>query len=308
MKILVVGHFCLDRIHSESGKETDSYGGIYYSLITLAGLLGKEDSVVPVFGVNRSDYGPLMEHLGGFPNIDTRGIFKFDEPTNTVELFYGNKAERRERSTNIAAPIPYRKIRRHLSADGILLNMISGSDLTLETLDQIRMTVRSHGIPIHFDFHSLTLGVAADSGRVRRPVVDWRRWAFMTDTVQLNEQEAAGLSEHSMTERELAGHLLTLSVKGVVITKGESGATIYTNEKKKIVSTDIPARGSVTVADATGCGDVFGAAFFLEYLRTKDLQSGAKAGNEIAGRKIATIGSNGLYAILSGKPLDRENT
>ena len=308
MKILVVGHFCMDRIHPESGNPVESYGGIYYSVMTLASLLGKDDSVVPVFGVNKSDYGPLLDHLGQFSNIDTLGIFKFEEPTNRVELFYGNKAERREQSTNIAAPIPYKKIRRYLSADGILLNMISGFDLTLETLDQIRMTVRSHGIPIHFDFHSLTLGVTGDNGRVRRPLVDWRRWAFMTDTVQLNEEEAAGLSEQPMTERELAGHLLTLSVKGVVVTKGKSGATVYSNEKKKIVSSDVPAEGRVSVADATGCGDVFGAAFLLEYLRTKDLQAAARAGNEIAGRKATTVGSGRLHDTLTGKPAGREST
>ena len=299
MNILVVGHFCLDVIHPEDGPKTESYGGIYYSMVALAGLLGKEGTVIPVFGVNKQDYGPLIEHLKEFQNIDPSGIFRFDDPTNTVELFY-EKDGRKERSTNIAQPIPYEKIRRHMSVDGILINMISGFDISLETLDHLRMAIRPRSTPMHLDLHSLTLGVTADHGRFRRPVEEWRRWAFMIDTVQLNEEEMAGLSAHKMEERELAGHLLTLGIKGVVVTRGARGATLFWNEKKKIAMADVPAGGNGKVADTTGCGDVFGAAFFLKYVQTQDLSAAAAFGNSAAGRRLGEVGSSQLYRQLSG--------
>jgi len=300
MKILVVGHFCLDVIHPRIGPRTESYGGIYYALVTLASLLAKDDTIKPVFGVNKNDYPSLIEHLREFPNIDTAGIFKFDEPTNTVELFYADRFNRKERSTGIAAPISYQKIRRHLSVDGVLINMISGFDLTLETLDHIRMAIRSHGIPLHFDFHSLTLGVDGKNGRFRRPVEEWRRWAFMDDTVQLNEEEIAGLSGQSMTEQETAGHLLTLGVKGVVVTRGPGGATLYRNDRKKVIREDVPGAEVGDITDPTGCGDVFGAAFLVHALRTRDLPGAVRSANDIAGQRLGVVGSKGLSQRLAG--------
>lgn len=296
MNILVIGHLCLDIIHPFEGEETRSYGGIYYSVITLARLLEKGDSVIPVFGVNKTDYQPLVDHLSRFPTIDCSGIFKFDEPTNTVRLDYGKTNETRyESSANIAKPIPYQSIRRHLSVDGILINMISGFDLELETLDHIRMAVRPRAIPLHFDFHSLTLGVIKGDQRIRRPVEQWRRWAFMVDTVQLNEEEILGLAAEPLTEEQTAGHLLTLGTKGVIVTRGSRGATVYQTEKKHVVRTDVEGIPVGTAPDTTGCGDVFGASFFLNYLKTHDIIASTKVANATAASRIGTAGAERFW-------------
>jgi sugar/nucleoside kinase (ribokinase family) len=310
MKVLVIGHFCLDAIHSRGGEVTKSYGGIYYSLAGLAGLLGPEDVVLPVFGVNARDHGPLVEHLSGFGNIDCSGIFRFDEPTNLVELFYHEAASRKEQSRHIAKPIPFQNIRRYLSVDGVLVNMISGFDIELETLDNIRMAVRDRRIPIHFDFHSLTLGVDASNGRFRRPVPEWRRWAFMMETVQLNEEEIGGLPPDRMSEEQTAGHLLTLGARGVIVTRGSAGATVYRNEKKHVVREDIPAASAGEVKDTTGCGDLFGAAFLVSYLNTRDLTESASFGNAVAASRLGETGSARLRermaALAPGLPKGRK--
>ncbi len=297
MKFLVIGHLCMDVIHPHEGGEIQSYGGIYYSVATLASLLGANDQVVPVFGVNKADYQPLLDHLARFPTVDTSGIFKMEEPTNRVHLFYKDANQRVECSKDIAPPISYTKIRRRLSADGILVNMISGNDVTLDTLDHIRMAVREHHIPIHFDYHSLTLGVKKNHERYRRPVEDWRRWAFMTDTVQLNEDEIGGLTVETMTEKETVGHLLTLSVKGVLVTRASNGATLYRSDKKHVVREDIPGEKVARPIDATGCGDVFGAAFLLRYVQSKNLLEATTYANSIAARKARLSGSAELKSI-----------
>lgn len=307
MNILVIGHLCLDVIHRASGPATESYGGIYYSLVTLSGVLDTTDRVIPVFGVNKQDHQPLIEHLQRFPNIDCSGIFKFDEPTNTVHLYYKSKEARTECSQHIAQPIAFERIRRHLPVDGILVNMISGFDIELETLDHIRLAVRSRQIPIHFDVHSLTLGVNNEHERYRRPVDNWRRWAFMVDTVQLNEEEILGLQARveqsgAFSEEQVAGHLLTLSVKSVVVTRGAGGATIYRNDKKHVVRTDVSGTEVATVSDTTGCGDVFGAACFVHYLRTHDIIKAAEFANTIAAQRVGQVGSRHLHEQIS-KPL-----
>ena len=49
--------------------------------------------------------------------------------------------------------------------------------------------------------------------------------------------------------------------------------------------------------DTVGCGDVFGAAFFIEYLKTKDLVKAAESGNRAAAMKSAFRGPEGLEAL-----------
>jgi sugar/nucleoside kinase (ribokinase family) len=300
MKVLVLGHLCLDVIHPAQGDEIESYGGIYYSVAALASLLESRDKVLPVFGVHRAEHKSLLERLEHFPNVDPSGIFPFDEPTNRVHLYYKKGGSRIECSKDISAPIPFERIKRALSVDAILVNMVSGFDITLETLDNIRMTVRGEKIPIHFDFHSLTLGVSAAHNRHRRPVEEWRRWAFMLDTLQLNEEEIAGLPLEPMTEHQTAGHLLTLGIKGVLVTRGERGVSVYRNEQKHMVRNDIPGIPAEEEGEPTGCGDVFGAAFLIHFARTSDLLAAAEFANRAAATKARMRGIDQLQGLRSG--------
>jgi len=106
----------------------------------------------------------------------------------------------------------------------------------------------------------------------------------------LNEEEIAGLSRDTMTEQQTVGHLLTLGVRGVVVTRGERGASVFTNEKKKVVRQDIPGIRVDRAVDATGCGDVFGAVFLKQYLRTKDMHAAAVTANGAAATKARLAG------------------
>ena len=297
MKFLVVGHLCLDVIHPVDGPQIESYGGIYYPIATLASLLENTDTVIPVFGVNKEDYKPLMTHLERFPNIDASSIYIFDEPTNRVHLYYKDTETRIECSRDIAPPITFERIARNLSVSGILVNMVSGFDISLETLDAIRMAIRSHGIPVHFDYHSMTLGVEQNFERYRKPVADWRRWAFMMDTVQLNEEEAAGLSLEGLPEKQLVGHLLTLGVRGAIVTRGERGASVFYNEHKHVVRRDIEGLRVDGPRDATGCGDVFGAAFLFEYVKSADMVGAAQFANRVAATKARFVGADQIHLL-----------
>jgi len=294
MKFLVVGHVCYDIFHPPDGgspkgpdgirvdREVERYGGIYNSLATLAVLLEQTDRVLPVFGVNKSEYSSLMSHLAQFPNVDPSGIFASDEPTNRVHHFYADSGPRIECSQDIARPIPFQRIGRFLSVDGIIINMVSGFDLTVDTLDQIRMEVRSERIPIVFDYHNLTLGVNQKNERYRRPLEDWRRMAFMIDILQLNEEEIAGLTAERLTEQQTVGHLLTLGGKGVLVTRGKQGATLFYNEHKRVVRKDIEGIHAENAQHMHGCGDVFGAAFMLHYVKTADMLAAAQFANRTA--------------------------
>lgn len=286
MVITVIGHLCKDVIHlpHEQEAQQESFGGIFYTILALANLMSDKDRIQPIFGVGQADYEYLMEQLRQYKNIDPSGIFKFKGLTNQVHLFYEKDAQARiECSKNISSPIPFNRIKSYLDGDGVLINMISGSDITLETLDYIRMEIRERNIPIHFDFHSLTLGIDQEFKRFRRPLTDWRRWCFMLNSIQMSEEEALGLSAERYDETTLINHLMPLMVETLIITRSERGVSIVVQDiHKKLTRKEFEGNSFGTAVDTTGCGDVFGAAFFYQFIKSKDSFIAAEFANKAA--------------------------
>ena len=213
MQIAVVGHVCSDIIKLSDGSETKSYGGIFFAVGALANLLGPNDAVLPVFGVGKADYDAVLSLLENYKNVDTSGMYRINGPTNQVTLTYSPSGDRIECSQNIAEPIPIKKIQPVLSANMILINMISGFDITLDTLDEIRMAVREERTPVYLDVHTLLCGVNPDCTRFFRPLDMWRRWVFMLHGVQMNEKEAGTITSETTDESVLARQILALNTK-----------------------------------------------------------------------------------------------
>jgi hypothetical protein len=282
LKILVIGHLSIDVYHAGEDPPKESFGGMVGVLKLLSSLAEKGDRILPVCGVHADDRAAFLDVLHSLPAVDDGCIFVQPGPTHRVHYFARDGGYSNACTKEVAAPIPFSLIRELPNADGILINMFSGFDITLETLDNIRMAVRHLGTPIHLDFHNLTLGVARNGERVRRPLPEWRRWAFMVETIQLNEEEIAGLTPDKMTEQQAVGHLLTLGVKGVVVTRAERGATLYWSEKKQVHHNDIKQEDAPKPGEGIGNGDLFGAAFHLHYLRHHDLIAALEEAHRIA--------------------------
>lgn len=294
MTITVVGHLCFDVIHHADGSETQSYGGIYFSLLTLARLLGNRDVIHPVFGVGRADYDELIEHLSAYPNIDSSGIFKFPGPTNKVSLRYETNETRIENSRSISEPIPWKRIKPFSDAGMILVNMISGYDITLETLDELRVEVRDNHTPVYMDVHSLTLGITEDGNRFHRPVELWRRWLFWLHAVQMNEEEAMILTPEYTDELMLAKQVLALNTSALIVTRGSKGSTAFVDRHKTVQRIDEPAEDAGIAADPTGCGDVFAAAYCAQYLLSRNVADAVRFATRVASAKALFAGSSQL--------------
>ena len=299
MTITVLGHMCLDVIHQANGKETRSYGGIFFSVATLASLLSKSDVIIPVLGIGKADYEPFVERLAVYPNVDTSGMYKLNGPTNQVHLKYSDERERLECSRSISEPISWKKIHQHLVTDMVLVNMISGFDITLETLDALRIEVRENHVPIYMDLHSLTLGIDGDCNRFHRPLENWRRWLFWLHAVQMNEEEAAVVTPERFGEETFAKQVLALNTKALFITRGAKGFTAFVDEHKQTQRIDEQATGDGRAVDTTGCGDVFAAAYCAHYLRSKNIRASASYANKVAGLNAQIAGSTEIDKLSS---------
>lgn len=266
MKITVIGHYCIDLFHHSDGTEEQRPGGIVHAVAAFANLASDRDTIYPVFGVGEKDAEELRTALSAYKNIDLSGIFTFAGETNRVH-YYDDQPN--ERSLNIAAPISFGQISKFLNVDGVYINMISGNDLLVDTIDEIRLAVRKKKTPIHLDLHCLTLNVHDDGTRTFRPMADWRRWCFMTDSVQVNEQEAAELSVEHFSEELLAKQMIPLMVKAFVITRGQNGVSLYQEEHKQLMTTQITGTKNTEPVSTLGSGDIFGAAFLFATVKKK---------------------------------------
>lgn len=301
MNITVIGHICSDIIHQPDGTQLKGFGGIFYSLISLANLVEENTLIFPVFGIGSKDYNNVLDILSKYKNIDPSGIFKTDGSTNTVHLYYKDNDHRIECSLEIAKPIPFKRIKPYLDTNMILVNMISGFDITLETLDEIRILVREDDIPLYFDVHSLTLGISEDGKRFRRPVSDWRRWLFRLHCVQMNEEEAAGLAIESRDEDYIIKQITSLDTNNVIITRGSKGSSLFQDLHKKIQRHDITPASDLKINDTTGCGDVFAAAYCAKYLYTKDVYKSFEYANIVASYKATLTSSSELNKLTEYK-------
>jgi adenosine kinase len=281
MKLTVIGHYCVDVFHRADGTEERAHGGIYHSVAALANLAADRDTIYPVFGVGEKENDSIRETFSQYKNIDLSGIYTFPGPTNTVH-YYDDSPN--ERSLDVAPPIPYKHLKRFLNADGVYVNMISGKDITVDTIDEIRLDIRGKKTPLHLDIHSLTLHVREDGTRAFSPMADWRRWCFMTDSVQMNAQEAQEISVEHFSDELLAKHMIPLMVQAFIITRGAAGATVYREQHKQLLKNDFSSGPGGASVNALGAGDIFGAAFVYAYQKKKDfLEAAAFAERTAAG-------------------------
>ena len=277
MKLMIIGHLSMDVFHTPDGVEREEAGGILRGLGALSALAGRGDGFTPVAGVSRKELPAMRERLEAMQGVQTDGLYVHETPVHRVHYYYRNEHDHVACTHDLAPPIPFAKIKPHLDVHGILINMISGADITLDTLDEIRMAVRHEGTPVHLDLHSLTLGVNERHERFRRPLPDWRRWAFMIDTIQMNEEEVAGLTVEGMEEERAVGHILMLGVKGVLITRGARGVRVYLNEQKKVIRTDLAVPSVDPAGSPVGRGDKFGAAFLYHYVKNHNVLAAAES-------------------------------
>ena len=310
MKYLIIGEPCVDVIHKADGESIHSYGGILYSVIALSVLAGKDDIICPVMNLGADEYDNITGILKKYPNIELDGIYKVSHPTRKVNLYYNlynsGKSARMETSTEPTYTIDFASIEKFLpGADAILVNMISGVDITIDTLKSIRKNFSGF---MHIDIHNLVMKTNPDGTREHTNLENWREWCSNTNTVQMNEFEITTLSRTKKIEYEIAEEVMinmNADITGIIVTRGKTGVSGFRKKEKSfgnqkyfdIDREDVSAVESRHFVDSTGCGDVFAASFTLDYSKNKDFTKSLHFATRIASFNTSLEGINELYKL-----------
>ncbi|MBK7501197.1 MAG: carbohydrate kinase family protein [Ignavibacteriales bacterium] len=260
MKLLVIGHSVLDFIISDKEQKI-SAGGIFYSISALNHLTSIDDEI---YLCSQYDDETYTHFKSEFEKVNKK-YFQKVEKIPRVHLNLQKDKERHEAYENITNNLSLNFSELN-SFNGILINMITGFDITLDQLLQIRS---DYSGLIFIDIHTLSRGLNEDYKREFRLIPEFQSWAKCLDIIQVNQNELYTLS-HKKIEMEIVQELFSFGVKIICVTKGELGARVYYKNQNEIASFFVAAR-KINNPNVIGCGDVFGASFFYSYIRNKNV-------------------------------------
>ncbi len=307
----------MDYIYRGTGSTTKQFGGILYSAVSLAVISSGKADVYPVMNLGDDEFKHISNFLKKFPNLKQDHIFRSKHNTRVVNLFYKDEAsvlnvstkktyDREENSTEPTLPVKLEQIKDLLKGlDGILINLVSGVDIELDTLLMIRDNFRGY---IHMDLHNLVMKTFPDGTRKQMPVDNWQQWVNACNTLQMNESEMAIFTGDNVTEYETAERILAGgNVKCLVVTRGRQGVSLYTRKTKiegsdnyyDLNKVDLPSIDSPDFVDSTGCGDVLASAFFYKNaeLKCKDFTKALHYANKMASVNASLHGVEDLNGL-----------
>jgi sugar/nucleoside kinase (ribokinase family) len=270
MKLLAVGHTVIDHL-TKNGVESIAPGGLFYTAAGLLNIRTDDDEIYLCTAIEKSS------NLFSLYDSSNKLYIHYADKIPKVHLIIHEDEEREEIYENISDELKL-DLKNLNIFDGILVNMITGYDLSAGQMEMIRNNFDGE---IYFDVHTLSRGLSDEMNREFRPVPNIERWLDSVDILQANENEMLTLSKEK-NERKIAEYILGFSVKIFIVTKAERGARIYYKKNGEIISEFVSAV-KIKVKNKIGCGDVFGAVFFYNYMKTKELFNSLKLANAAAG-------------------------
>ena len=278
MKYTLIGTILLDRIINIDGIHSDGFGGLMYTINAFRAACNADDEIIPVSRIGNDAYRKVKDYFKDDPRVNLDGLQYFDGPNNQVKLIYKDRAERTEYSLYPMEPLTFEAVKPFLNSDIIVVNFISGWDISFDAFREIR---HSYSGALYTDIHSLTLKRKENGERVPRQVENIESWIDGLDFVQSNEIELRRISPFNSLNSFCESNATT---KKMIynLTKGKEGSetSIYKDEKFKIIKGQ-PCN-SVEVIDPTGCGDAFASGFIAEYLNTTNVYNAVKNANRMA--------------------------
>jgi sugar/nucleoside kinase (ribokinase family) len=134
---------------------------------------------------------------------------------------------------------------------------------------------------IYFDVHTLSRGVDENLNRNFKRIENFNKWAECIDILQANESELLTLTD-KIDEVQIIEELFSFGIKQILITRAEKGATVFFRENDGLIKSHKDAL-KVNPITKVGCGDVFGAVYFYNFIKNKNVTLAIKQANLFAG-------------------------
>lgn len=321
----VLGTMVWDKIYARDGHTgpIEEWGGISYALAAAAAAKPPGWEIVPIIKVGEDLAESAYSLLSRLPSMDlSAGVRVIPDPNNRVELHYLDGTRRTEQLFGGVPPWTWPELAPVLDGlDALYVNFISGFEMTLETMGQVRLAFNG---PIYADLHSLLLGVSPRGIRTPQPLVRWRDWLRCFDAVQVNEDELERLAgawgdpwrfSAEVVDGELRLLLVTLGARGAAYVASpafrpnphawRSGDLLAIDRPLGVPgaakSEHVPLEARSLEGDPTGCGDVWGATCFAQLLRGDSLPDAMRAANRAASKNVEHRGATGLHHFLAGR-------
>ncbi len=322
-RVGVIGTFVWDTIVPFDPNEpvVEAWGGISYALNAFDAALSDDWRFVPLIQVGSDLASEAMAYLRTFSKVARDSdLFVVPNSNNRVTLKYYSQHRRHEYLSGGVPAWKWSDLQPRLKQlDALYINLISGMELDLATMQEIR--AEFEGV-IYCDLHSLFLGIAEDGLRVPRAIPDIDEWLRCIDILQINGDEQELLESSGISVDERAREC---GVKVINVTLGENGAhhysapvterlsDIYKSRLQSRNSTDQGSAGfrkalvpavkfvSSIPPDPTGSGDVWGATYFARLLDGDKLGDAMDAAMFAAAKNVHYRGASGLTNYLRGE-------
>jgi len=212
-------------------------------------------------------------------NISDAGIITINQKNSSATLKILSGSKRQEFFYDAFPPLSMEMIKPYLNCDLLIINMVSGWDIHLDTLRSIRSVY--DGI-ICLDLHSLVTKVNADGSRTAQKPDEFENWIQMADIIQMNENEFNTLNSSNLSLQEFFLNYCISKKKLINLTLSEKGSnTIYFSDWK-IQNINHKAETFAGEFESTGCGDAFMAGFVYGLLTNHTKKNCVKLANRIA--------------------------
>ncbi|TFH65003.1 MAG: carbohydrate kinase family protein, partial [Candidatus Zixiibacteriota bacterium] len=267
------------------GSRHEGYGGILYNLAVLSALSPSGVSVCPITNVGRDCSREILDRLEQYAGLESQGVCIVAKPNNHCILRYRDAASKTEVLRGWVGGVSRRQLRSVVDADVILINFISGADISGRNLHWLRGQYEGN---VYMDFHSRSLGRRRDGSRFLRRPDDWKEYLGCADIAQMNELEFELLSGHKANEISCTDFLKRQlgRTRCLIVPRGSQGCFLIRRLGATIQFTSISAPHVAKVTDTTGCGDIFSAGFIANYLTTGKEVTAAHYATKLASWRV----------------------